>query len=184
MNANETLFQGPYDSLDLAAPINVIDFGSLQIPPDSRYALRVDVEEGTDRIIALTIDIEGTSLQLQAFAAPKTETIWHEVANDLIESLRAQGVQAESAIGPFGSEVLTHGVPGDDRPLRFIGFDGPRWFLRGTISGKALGDRDAALVIENVFRSIVVNRGADPVPPRSLLEISMPAGAIAPGLRA
>ncbi len=183
MNNLDSGFNGPYDSLDIAAPIATIDFGSLRIPPDSRFALRVDVEEGTDRIVALTIDIEGSSLQLQAFAAPKTEPIWQEVAKDLADSLAAQGVQAEISVGPFGAEVLTSGLAGEDRPLRFIGFDGPRWFLRGTVSGLALSDPESKILVENVFRSIVVHRGEEPVPPRSLLEIVMPAGAIAPGLR-
>jgi len=177
------IYTGPYDSSDSSSPADVIDFGSLHIPPDSRFGLRVDVEEGTDRIVGLTIDVEGSSLQLQAFAAPKSEPIWHDVAKDLADSLLAQGVEARTQIGIFGAEVLTSGVLGEHKPLRFIGFDGPRWFLRGTVSGPALTEPESTLLIENVFRSIVVHRGDDPVPPRALLAITMPPGAIAAGLR-
>jgi hypothetical protein len=183
MTSGEILYSGPYDSSDAASPADAIDFGSLLIPPDSRFGLRVDVEAGTDRIVGLTIDVEGSSLQIQAFAAPKSEPIWHAVAKDLADSLKAQGVEAQIEIGPFGAEVLTNGVLGEDKPMRFVGFDGPRWFLRGTISGLALTEPDAKFLVENVFKSIVVHRGDHPVPPRALLEISMPPGAIAPGLR-
>src|SRR3954462_10683400 len=63
------------------------------------------------------------------------------------------------------------------QPVRFIGVDGPRWFLRGVLSGAALEDPEQARVMETVFQHIVVVRGDDPVPPRELLELPPPAEA-------
>ncbi|MDQ1556274.1 MAG: hypothetical protein QOI02_1276, partial [Actinomycetota bacterium] len=68
------------------------------------------------------------------------------------------------------------GQPG--RLARFVGVDGPRWFLRGVISGEgALNNAEAAAQIEEVFRSVVVVRGNTPMPPRDLIPLQLPATA-------
>ena len=61
------------------------------------------------------------------------------------------------------------------RLARFVGVDGPRWFLRGVIGGAATGDVEAAAQVEDLFRSIVVVRGGSPMPPRDLIPLRMPA---------
>jgi len=65
------------------------------------------------------------------------------------------------------------------RPIRFVGVDGPRWFLRGLLAGAAAADPAAAAPLEAVFREVVVVRGEHPVPPRDLLELRLPAEAAA-----
>lgn len=60
------------------------------------------------------------------------------------------------------------------RPARFLGVDGPRWFLRGVITGQALVDKNAAALIEQYFSEVVVVRGDDPRPPSELLALTMP----------
>ena len=52
------------------------------------------------------------------------------------------------------------------RLARFVGVDGPRWFLRGVVGGAATSDVEAAAAVEDLFRSIVVVRGTSPMPPR------------------
>jgi hypothetical protein len=61
--------------------------------------------------------------------------------------------------------------------VRFIGVDGPRWFLRGVISGDAAVNPEAASHVEDLFRSVVVVRGNTPMPPRDLIPLHMPANA-------
>ena len=61
------------------------------------------------------------------------------------------------------------------RLARFVGVDGPRWFLRGVIGGAATADVEAAAQVEDLFRSIVVVRGGTPMPPRDLIPLRMPA---------
>jgi hypothetical protein len=61
-----------------------------------------------------------------------------------------------------------------------FGVDGDRWLLRGTISGSALTDLAAKSELEDIFKGMVVNRGEVPLPPRELLPLSLPAGAIVP----
>jgi hypothetical protein len=65
------------------------------------------------------------------------------------------------------------------RPVRFVGVDGPRWFLRGLFAGAAAADPAAAAPLEAVFSQVVVVRGDHPMPPRDLLELKLPAEAAA-----
>jgi hypothetical protein len=62
-------------------------------------------------------------------------------------------------------------------PVRFVGIDGPRWFLRGLFSGPATMDPAAAAPLEALIRQVVVVRGDHPVPPRELLELRLPPEA-------
>ena len=131
-------------------------------------------------MIAATITRDGATLQVQAFAAPRTTGIWDDIRHDLTESVASQGGKVEVYAGVFGAEMLTRlpAVTPDgkrgERIARFVGVDGPRWFLRGVISGAAvLGDEAAAASVEEVFRDVVVDRGDDPRPPRELLPMTL-----------
>ena len=68
--------------------------------------------------------------------------------------------------GAFGTE-LTGTLPAERQraPVRFIGVDGPRWFLRGMLVGPA-ADPARAEEFEEAFRQIIVVRGNDPLPVR------------------
>ena len=66
------------------------------------------------------------------------------------------------------------GGASEKRLARFIGVDGPRWFLRGVVGGRATSDPEAAERVEDLFRSIVVVRGGAPMPPRDLIPLKMP----------
>ena len=83
--------------------------------------------------------------------------------------------------GAFGPELLAtvpvqSGEGYSKRTVRFIGVDGPRWFLRGVIGGPAAVESEAAEAIHEIFRSIVVVRGVTPMPPRELLPLKVPQG--------
>jgi hypothetical protein len=62
-------------------------------------------------------------------------------------------------------------------PARFLGVDGPRWFLRGTITGPAGAGGEAAAALEDAFREVVVVRGTEPMPVREPLPLALPAQA-------
>ena len=63
------------------------------------------------------------------------------------------------------------------RLARFIGVDGPRWFLRGVVAGEGAVDKEAGAKIDDLFRSVVVVRGSTPMPPRDLIPLHMPGTA-------
>jgi hypothetical protein len=144
--------------------------------------LRLEVEEGSQRVVAVALDYAGSTLQVQPFAAPRGSGLWHEIRDQIVEQIHAQGGTTRVTIGPFGPEVhaeipASSGGEGGTRLARFVGVDGPRWFLRGVISGDAAINVEAASMIEELFRSIVVVRGATPMPPRDLIPLHMPASA-------
>ena len=116
-------------------------------------------------------------MQLQPFAAPRSEGIWAPVREVLRSQLERQGATVEDADGLLGPELharLQSGPDGSPRAVRIIGVDGPRWMLQGLIGGAAaLDEAQAAKAIE-LFRSTVVCRGVQPMPPRELIPLTAP----------
>lgn len=171
---------GPFDESEANPVRPYIDLGGIKILPREGLNLRLEVEEQTKRIVAVGLDYADSSLQVQPFAAPRSLGLWHETRIQLIDQVRQQGGRVEERDGPLGKELLAE-VPGPAsegsalRLARFVGVDGPRWFLRGVIGGAAASDPEAAAEVEDLFRSIVVVRGGTPMPPRDLIPLKMPA---------
>jgi hypothetical protein len=173
---------GPLDESEANAVRPYVDLGGVKIIPRPDLQLRLEVEEGSKRVVAVGLDYAGSSLQVQPFAAPRTSGLWNEIRAQIVEQIHKQGGTTTITDGPFGPEVLaqipvtTAGQSGS-RLARFVGVDGPRWFLRGVIAGEGTVDKAAAEQIEDLFRSIVVVRGNTPMPPRDLIPLHMPAAA-------
>jgi hypothetical protein len=176
---------GPFDESEISSRDGYVDLGALLITPSEGLQLRLEVEEATQRVVAVTMDLNGSSLQLQAFAAPKSEGLWDEIREQIGQSVGVQGGQVEEIEGTFGTELvakLPAGLPDGSqgyRVARFIGVDGPRWFLRGVLGGAAALERTAAEPLEALFRQVVVIRGDNPMPPRDLLQLRLPKDATA-----
>ncbi|MCR1160425.1 DUF3710 domain-containing protein [Paenarthrobacter sp. UW852] len=181
------LSKGPLDIDEIEDRDGYVDLGALLIAPAEGLQLRLEVEEATQRVVAVTMDLAGSSLQLQAFAAPRSEGLWDEIREQITQSVVSQGGETEEISGAFGTELVaklpaqaTDGSHGF-RAARFMGVDGPRWFLRGVLGGEAALDRDAAAGLEELFRRVVVVRGDNPMPPRELLQLRLPKDATAAG---
>lgn len=171
---------GPFDEMEVNPVRPYIDLGGIKVLPREGLNLRLEVEEHTKRIVAVGLDYVNSSLQVQPFAAPRSRGLWAETSVQLRDQIRAQGGRVEEREGSLGKELLAE-VPAtaaEDsgmRVARFVGVDGPRWFLRGVITGEAASDPVAAEQVEDLFRSIVVVRGETPMPPRDLIPLKMPA---------
>lgn len=171
---------GPFDESEANPVRPYIDLGGIKVLPREGLNLRLEVEEQTKRIVAVGLDYAGSTLQVQPFAAPRTGGLWHETREQIKEQVRQQGGRVEEREGALGHELLAE-VPATAaqgsglRLARFVGVDGPRWFLRGVIGGAAASDPEAAAQVEELFRSIVVVRGNVPMPPRDLIPLKMPA---------
>ncbi|MDQ1128574.1 DUF3710 domain-containing protein [Microbacterium sp. SORGH_AS_0888] len=171
---------GPFDDSEANPVRPYIDLGAIKVLPREGLNLRLEVEEQTKRIVAVGLDLAGSTLQVQAFAAPRSSGLWDETREQIRQQVRQQGGRVEERTGPLGRELLaevpvTAGQESGMRLARFVGVDGPRWFLRGVIGGAATGDVDAAAEVEDLFRSLVVVRGTTPMPPRDLIPLKMPA---------
>lgn len=172
---------GPLDEAEANHVRPYVDLGGVKVLPRPELGLRLEVEEGSKRVVAVAMDYAGSTLQVQPFAAPRNSGLWHEIRAQIVDQIARQGGATLTSAGPFGPEIRAEipAPPGSEpagaRIARFIGVDGPRWFLRGVISGQALADPDAAAKVEELFRSIVVVRGTIPMPPRDLIPLQVPA---------
>lgn len=171
---------GPLDIDEANAVRPYVDLGGVKILPRPELALRLEIEEGSKRVVAVALDYAESTLQVQPFAAPRTSGLWNEIREQIVEQIGRQGGSTQIVDGPFGPELRAEiPAPAGNAPgvriARFIGVDGPRWFLRGVISGKATTDATAAAAVEDLFRSIVVVRGNTPMPPRDLIPLHVPA---------
>jgi hypothetical protein len=171
---------GPFDESEANPVRPYIDLGGIKVLPREGLNLRLEIEEQTNRIVAVGLDYAESTLQVQPFAAPRNAGLWDETREQIRAQVRQQGGRVEEREGPLGPELLAEvpvanpdGTTGK-RLARFVGIDGPRWFLRGVIGGAATGDVQAAESVEDLFRSLVVVRGGNPMPPRDLIPLKMP----------
>ena len=142
---------GPHDVATRPDPAGMIDLGSLRLRAVQGMKLRLDVEDATKRIVAATVSLGRSALQVQAFSAPRRAGLWDEVREELRDSLdTTPNATVQEQAGRFGTEILTR-VPAalpDGSPgwnvARFVGVDGPRWFVRGVFHGEAAFQPEAA----------------------------------------
>lgn len=171
--------QGPWDIAD-APDAPRLDLGSLMVPVPEGLEIRVDVSPEGQVVAAVAVD-GSSQMQINAFAAPRSAGLWAEVRDEIASSLRKQGGGAEEVEGPFGPELRAR-VPGEGgqaAPARFMGTDGPRWFIRGLVTGPAATDPIQAGRLHEVFRGCVVVRGGDAMAPRDALPMHLPRDATA-----
>ncbi len=171
---------GPFDRTEVDGLEGRLDLGALWMTGIAGMELRLEVEQESQSVVGVTAVLGESAVQLQAFAAPRSDGIWDDIRTEIAASITSQGGTADETSGPFGTELLAR-MPGqgpDGRtvfsPARFVGIDGPRWFLRAVLSGRAAIDEDAASALLDVVRSTVVIRGDEAMAPRELLTLKLP----------
>lgn len=174
--------RGPWDVTEVAELGERIDLGALRVPRRPGLDLRLEMDKRTSQATAVALGLQGSALQLQAFAAPRSAGIWDEIRQQIADSITEQGGSVDDLPGPFGRELLARlpvrAQSGSElRPVRFLGHDGPRWFLRGVLSGRAALEPEQAATLEDVFGDVVVVRGGEARVPRELLPLTVPGQA-------
>jgi hypothetical protein len=166
---------GPWDVADVPADeAERIDLGALRVPALEGTELRLEADED-GQITSVLLVTEGSGVAIGAFAAPRNEGIWDEVRGEIRDAVRGEGGVPREVEGPHGTELHTEvDTPDGRQALRFVGYDGPRWFLRGVFSGAAALDLDAAPVLSEALLGVVVVRGGDPMPVRDPLPLRLP----------
>ena len=173
---------GPWDISEDNGPDydEYLSLGSFYIPFVQGIQLRLKASKADNTLLGATVTIGRSSLELEAFAAPKTMGLWDDVRDDLVAANPAAKVEP----GIFGAEVrLPIQLPNGKKHItRIVGVDGPRWMLRGIFSGPAADDPDSpeAKVLDRFFSYIVVDRGEEPLAPRDLIPMAQP---LTPGER-
>lgn len=174
---------GPFDYKDVEDTEEYLDFGSILVKPVPGLQVRMDVEQSNQRVIAVSLELAESRVQLMAFSSSKSASLWPGISDKIKSDIKAQNGEIYQRDGEYGQELLAQ-VPQqlpDGRAghvaLRFVGIDGPRWFLRAVIGGAAIGDEEASKAIDDLVRNVVINRGDKPLPPQELLPLSVPNNA-------
>lgn len=184
---------GPRDvsEVDLSDGTERLDLGALRVPPREGIDVQVQVDENSGTVVQLTFARPDAAVQVQPYAAPRSGGLWDSVRGQIKSSINAGGGLVEDAEGPFGTELraqIKSDGAGAMQPARFVGIEGPRWFLRAVFLGAAAKPGPAADELESVVRSIVVIRGTDAMPVGEPIALRLPevdadAGAAEPGAR-
>ncbi len=164
---------GPWDVDDENAPDwdEYININSIYIPVIEGMELRLKASNATGEILGATVTHGSSSLELEAFAAPKTMGLWDDIRQELLDS----NAKAEEVDGEFGKEVLLPvSVKGKKFVSRVVGVDGPRWLLRGIFTGSAAEESEEKTLLDTFFHAIVVNRGEEPLAPHDLIPMTPP----------
>ncbi len=152
---------GPLDESEANPVRPYIDLGGIKILPREGLNLRLEVEEQTKRIVR-----RRPRLRRLDPAGPAVRRPAHDrtVGRDARADPRAgppagrpgrgaaRGRSAPSC-SPRSPSSRTRTARAAAALARFVGVDGPRWFLRGVIGGAATSDVEAAAKVEDLFRS-------------------------------
>ena len=175
---------GPWDAEESFPALERVDLGSLQVPVGPEHEIQLVMAEQHGAWV--TVRYRESEVQIQAFAAARRGALWDDVRAEIAAEVDTAGGRSQETEGSFGIELMAQ-VPaepgqgaaelGGMRLVRFVGVDGPRWFVRGLFSGPAADGGDQADLLEEVLRDVVVVRGEHPVPPREILELRLPPEA-------
>ena len=172
---------GPWDAEEPFPALERVDLGSLQVPIGPEHEIQLVMAEQHGAWV--TVRYRESEVQLQAFAAARRGALWDDVRAEIAAEVETAGGRSQETDGGFGVELIAQ-VPAEPgqpasgfRLVRFVGVDGPRWFVRGLFTGPAAERGEQADLLEEVFRETVVVRGEHPVPPREILELRLPPEA-------
>lgn len=172
--------KGPFDISEEYPEHDRLDLGALKVPVVDGMQVRLDTDDDSQRVLAVTLIHDGGGIQLQAFATPRSEGLWNTVRGQLAESVTKQGGESTELHTTLGKELAIEvpaktesGRPGK-RAMRFAGIDGPRWFVRAVFSGKAVTDDEVRAELSALFRGVVVDRGEEAMAPRELIALTAP----------
>ncbi|MGH3735989.1 MAG: DUF3710 domain-containing protein [Micromonosporaceae bacterium] len=166
---------GPYDIADVPdGDTERLDLGSLKLPKVEGVDIRMQItSEGDPTAVLLVAD--DSAIELGVFAAPREEGIWDDLRTELRDTIAADGGTVEEVPGRYGTELKARvRTPNGPADIRFVGVDGPRWFLRGLIQGRAATDPDAGKRLDECLDGLAVERDKEARPVREPLPLTLP----------
>jgi hypothetical protein len=170
---------GPFDIEDFDDPAEAeiarLDLGGVLVPVPEGAQLNVEV---TDQGVPSAVWLMTPSgrFSIGAYAAPKSGSLWREVAGELAESLRGESAEVRIEDGPWGREVIGRPVqqPGQEQlVMRFIGADGYRWMVRCAVVGTVASIDEIVAQARNALADTVIRRGDTPLPVRAALPVQL-----------
>lgn len=173
---------GPFDESEAVFEgINRVDLGGLLLAVPPGVELQVQADQASGRITQLTVKDGNSGMQIHPYAARKSGGMWEEVRTQIIKSINDAGGLVEEVQGPWGVElnaqIQAQGENPGLQPARFVGIDGPRWFLRAVFLGQGARDEVAAQRLTDCLRSAVVVRGGTAMAPGAPIILTLPKQA-------
>lgn len=179
--------RGPWDVEDSYPDVPRVDLGALRIPQSDAYRIQVQADPSSGTVTLVSLVTDTSAVQLQPYAAPRSGGMWDDIRGQIKSQINKSGGLVEEVSGPFGTELKAQvrtqgqqaagGDAGAVQPARFCGVDGPRWFLRMVFLGQAARDPQAASVVEEAARSVVVVRGGQAMPVGNAIPMRVPVSA-------
>lgn len=183
--------EGPFDEADAdrADPsLPRLSLGALIVPGLPDVEVQLEADPNSQQVRALTAILGDAGVQLQPFAAPRSEGLWDEMRAEILAELgRTKGAKVLEDVGEFGPEVqaLVPVTTPDGRQamqqVRYAGVDGPRWMLRIVFLGRAAVEPDPSDSLHRLVRQTIVVRGTDAMAPGDPLPLVLPEQAPADG---
>jgi len=167
---------GPWDESEVEWDgTERLDLGSLLVTATPGVDVQIQVDETSGAIAIVTLAVQDAGVQVQVFAAPKSGGLWDETRKQLASSINSAGGLVEEADGSFGRELRAQ-VPAETglQPARFVGIEGPRWFIRAVFLGTGARPGPSADLLESALRGLVVVRGGEAMPVGNPLPLQLP----------
>ena len=187
--AADTRPDGPFDITEVETKDfskGYMDLGAVKVPLRKNVSYRLEQEQANQKVFAVSAVHENSTLQIQAFAAPRSGGQWDEIRREMFDQNKnTQGAKVTLEDGEFGEELLIR-IPAKlpdgrkgERPARFLGVDDSRWMIRAMIMGKAALKKTEAAVLHDILKDTVIDRGERPLPARQMLELTPPESVLA-----
>jgi hypothetical protein len=174
--------EGPWDvtEIDFSDGVERLDLGALRVVAPDGVDVQVQVDENTGTVVQLTFARPDGAVQVQPYAAPRSGGLWDDVRSQLKSSINQGGGLVEESTGSFGTELRAQ-IKADGsnamQPARFVGIEGPRWFLRAVFLGSATKPGPTTEILERLVRSLVVVRGGEAMPVGAPIPLKLPETA-------
>src|SRR5690625_1736200 len=180
---------GPFDISEVETrdfSKGYMDLGAIKVPLRKNVSYGLEQEQAKQKVFAVSAVHEKSTLQIQAFAAPRSGGQWDEIRQEMFDQNKtAEGAKVTLEDGEFGQELLIR-IPAKlpdgrkgERVARFLGIDGPRWMIRAMFMGKAALNKSDAALLYDILKNTVIERGDRPLPARQMLELTPPENVLA-----
>lgn len=180
--------KGPFDITEVETTDfskGYMDLGAIKVPIRKNVSYRLEQEQAKQKVFAVSAVHENSTLQIQAFAAPRSGGQWEEIRQEMYDQNKnAQGATVTVEEGEFGNELLIR-IPAElpdgrkgERIARFLGIDGPRWMIRAMFMGKAALQKEHAELLSEILKNTVIDRGERPLPARQMLDLTPPESVV------
>nr|WP_277605996.1 DUF3710 domain-containing protein [Glycomyces sp. L485] len=167
--------EGPFDVADAPEDeVRRIDLGALRLPVPKGVGFQAQTD-AKGNISQVVLTTGSSALQLLVRAAPRTDGIWEEMRDELTGQVTGQGGKVDVVEGRWGTELVAQvTTKKGTNSVRFVGIDGPRWFVQATFQGTRALEEDAAPELDEALRNVVVDRGSAAMPVREPLPLKLP----------